>query len=467
MPFRNMSVKRPAVFNTNLYPKDRIYDFHDNEYIDIIWSIIQTGILRFEWSKRKNIRYSWYEESTDHRIDEDRNKESEWDFAHSLGTWGFYNIRDLQTNNLLFTDNIKGNNQPAPKTHLNPGSFAIGNNPPVYVPEARHYTIIKPGNNVEGALGHEYPYRLHIPKYSDPIQKYKDVKVFWSLNLVSLFDGKRWEMGNNGGQQFTLFQKAVSITKYQGEILDVGSINFKTNQVLVLDKSDNRGDAVESKWIISKKDINNNWINASLGTDYIFVMSTNENSDIVQIKFNLSGEYRVNNSTKGNTNSIAGINEMNRYTFINVSDVLIKTKIEEDIIFPTIEVSLLHNNSWDNVMKNSKTPTTPLTGYEPYKTDLSPILNKEGSKFIKTTYYYDEETEELIPPIKVENLILTDEQWLIAILARANVIAFSKDKETDTFKTVINCNEQNTWFHTFTEAEGKYEIGYQITPKIN
>lgn len=466
MPFRNMSVKRPAVFNTNLYPKDMIYDFHDKEYIDIIWSIIQTGILRFEWKKGTVAKWRYYEESTDHRIDEDRNEESKWDFAHSLGTVGFYNIRDLQTNTLLFSDNIKGNNQPSPQTHLNPGENSYGYLP-VYVPEARHYTVIKLGNNVEGALGHKYPYRLHIPKYSDSIQKYKDVKVFWQLFLFSLFNGNTWQMGNNGGQQFTLFQKAVSITKHNNIYLNFNdTISHKITNILVLDKSDNRGDAVESKWIISKKDINNNWINASLGTDYIFVMSTNENSDIVQIKFNLSGEYRVNNSTKGNTNSIAGINEMGCYTFINVSDVSIITEIEEDIIFPTIEVSLLHNNSWDNVMKNSKTPTTPLTGYEPYKTDLSPILNKEDSKFIKTTYFYDEETSTLINTL-VENLILTDEQWLIAILERANVIAFSKDKETDTFKTVINCNEQNTWFHTFTETEGKYEIGYQITPKIN
>ena len=448
-----------AIFNSNYFPKDQIIDLETaNPYVQ--WSLEQSrlGVVTFQAGKAINRNDPWYAETTDDIIDEDRS--SNWDFAHSLGVVGQYSVLDLSNNTIVSGASFDGAQQ-VPVTRLLPGQQSFGNGP-VGNPEVRHYTVSKPGNNITGALGSSYPYRIYIPKVSDINQKWKDLNIYWNLNLRSVFDKNNMDLGNTGLQGFKVFQKAISITKKIGGNIyaNNASETLALSQSIRLDKAQNRGDGVVSSWIIQKKS-GASYITATSGVDYTLITGT-LNADQIEVKFLITGDYKIINYSKGNSSVVSGVNES--YLTLNILSQPnnVTVKVDDYISLPKINPILTPVNIFTNVTTQLN-PT--LEGYERFEVTVTPSLDLTQAIYRKVRTEIDHDNSDTVTQTD-EILTLNNNQWLDLMLQKANVECFIRKKNAGlTFTEIKSCNTTNTFQHNFAENSGDWEVGYLVTPK--
>lgn len=452
-------VLRTAIFNSNYFPKDKIIDLETvNPYVE--WSLEQSrlGVVTFQAGKAINRNDLWYNETTDDIIDEDRS--SKWDFAHSLGVVGQYSVLDLSNNTIISGASFDGAQQ-VPVTRLLQGQESFGNGP-VGNPEVRHYTVSKPGNNITGALGSSYPYRIYIPKVSDINQKWKDLNIYWNLNLRSVFDKNNMDLGNTGLQGFKVFQKAISITKKIGGNIyaNNASETLALSRSIRLDKTQNRGDGVVSSWIIQKKS-GSTYVTAVSGVDYTLITGT-LNADQIEIKFLITGDYKIINYSKGNSSVVSGVNES--YLTLNILSKPnnVTVTVDEHIALPKINPILTPQSTFTNVTIQ----TTPiLEGYERYEIIVTPELDLSQALYRKVRKEIDHDNSYTTTETD-ETITLNNNQWLEMMLQKANVDCFIREKNAGlTFTEIKSCNTTNTFQHNFAQNNGDWEVGYYVTPK--
>jgi hypothetical protein len=454
-------VLQTAIFNSNYFPKDQIIDLETaNPYVQ--WSLEQSrlGVVTFKAGKAINRNDPWYNETTDDIIDEDRS--SKWDFAHSLGVIGQYQVSNFADNTIIIPFQSFDGAQQVPVTRLLPGQQAFGNGP-VGNPEVRHYTVSKPGNNnITGALGSSYPYRIYIPKVSDINQKWKDLTILWYLNLRSVFDSENLDLGNTGVQQFKVFQKAISITKKIGGNIyaNNASETLALSQSIRLDKAQNRGDGVVSSWIIQKK-VGSTYVTAVSGVDYTFITGT-LNADQIEVKFLITGDYKIINYSKGNSSVASGVNES--YLTLNILSKPnnVTVTVDEHIALPKINPILTPISAFTNVTVQ----TTPiLEGYERYEIIVTPELDLSQALYKKVRKEIDHDNSHTGTQTD-ETITLNNNQWLDMMLQKANVDCFIREKNAGlTFTEIKSCNTTNTFQHNFAQNNGDWEVGYYVTPK--
>lgn len=469
MAVRDISVLRYAIYNASFLPNDAIVDFESSEYKEVFYALIptQTAQIEFWHGNGINRNDSYWAPTADISIDEDYGG-NRFDFAHSLGTWGRIKLKEIDNSTWLSGDiYVQGSWQDGP-THLNAGQLTDGGNPRVFDPESRHYTVNKPGNIIEGAQGILYPYKVRVPKISSitPKQKWKDLRVSLYAELKSVFNGGNWYLGN-AHKTFNLYQKAISITK------DIANNNYINNnqqitrpisQTFYLNKTESRGATINSYWLIEKKDINNNWVNAVETVDYTLLQGA-LNLDILEFQFQVQGEYKITNYSKGNNSISTGLNE-DYNSFFVIANPDNKTIIINDYItLPDLVTKLTPDLNYKNVTTELE-PT--LTGIEMYKVNVDcdlDLINASYIKEIKTINHDNNDSTDTVQQNLTNSYNI--EQWKQLILDKSIVKCIVKNKITNVIIEERDCNSLNTFLNTFLLPKNEYEIGYLITPKNN
>ncbi len=470
MSVRDSFVSQTAIFNSNFYPKDTIIDM-EVPAPSISFPLVQSrlGKVSFWHGDGANFNDTFYTETTDDIIDEDRNGGVKYDFAHSLGVLGISQVKNLATNVVIqaFTS-IPGNIQ-VPQTFLSPGQFTDAGNGPVGPIEARHNTVNLSGNNVTGCLGSNYPYKIAIPKVPNINQKWEDLLITWNLLLLSVFDQENLSIGNTNFQTFKVFQKAVSVTKKIGggsSLIPINTIyanngneTIALSQSLKLDKSQNRGDGLISSWTIQKK-VGNSFTTATVGVDYNLILG-NLNSDQLEIIFLITGDYKIINYSKGNSSIASGVNESFSTLNILSRPNNITVTVDEFIRFPKINPILTPSASFRNVTLE----TSPiLKGYERYNIIVTPILDLTNASYKKVRIETNNDTNTTTSTEEI--LTLTNNQWLDLILQKTNVLCFLRKKNAGlNFEETKDCNSSNSFQHYFSQNNGEWEAGYYMTSK--
>lgn len=240
---------------------------------------------------------------------------------------------------------------------------------------------------------------------------------------------------------FNIYQASVAVVRRDsnvGPILQngssIGDMDTITNNTIVLNKSDNRGDDVSSTWAILKQDGNGVYQTAINGTDYSIIGILTD--DEITITWLTSGSYRVRDSIVG-----LGANNDDQSSV----DFSVGQSITNTITLPLVKAVVTPDVAYNNTVLN----VNPLTGVTNFKFTVSSVLDTNNASWLQTVDFNPSTT-----------ITMTDATWRTEILHRCNVICRVRKGNV-----IV---ESRTGFgpHQFILDVGNYTAGYELTPKV-
>lgn len=244
---------------------------------------------------------------------------------------------------------------------------------------------------------------------------------------------------------FELVQTAVSVTRRNNNtgpvIADGTSINDMdtlTNSIIVLDKTNNRGDSIQSVWKVFKQDVTTGVYNvASSGSDYTLGLGEVLTDDDITLTWVSPGNYRIINSSIGS--SAAGTNESNSVINFNVGQSVLDV-----VTLPTVISSVIAVTAFDNTVIS----TSPLTGVTTFEITASGTIDASAASW-----------EQSVNAGPANVLTLTQAAWESELTHRCDIKCKVK------LGTTLVATRIGLGPHTFSLAEGTYDVGYEVTPK--
>ncbi len=450
---QNITVGQP-VWAPDNGPKDAIWDFQDGDYTSF-FPMKQSlpGFLHFQAGYGVHRNDSYWTEHTDIEIDEDRNDGSSWNFAASVGTW--LSAQRLSAPSTALTP-IDGSTFPSPN-RLSVGENYYGNTLRTN-PEARHYRMFNSAaNTYQGILGAAWPYKIVVPKVSDPTYKWANQLWLASGGVKSSFNGGTWDMGS-WGNFFTVFQKAVAITRNGTTVIaNNAQISTYLSAPLQLNKTLNRGHYTSSTWAILKKNNLGNYVAATVNLDYVLNTGT-FTSDIIEIQFQVPGDFKVTNTAVGSSSTFTGPNQMITTTIIRADIDNVTVVVNDKITFPTIKANMSATPVFTNIIVDD---APILEGIETFSVDITPSLDMQFAEWIQKTQTIT--NGNLVETEIVKTNDLNEAQWLQLMLDKALVNCVVINSDTSIALETRNCHDLG-YNQTFRLPRGNYNCGYTVEP---
>ena len=447
----------PITWKTNTGPKDTILDFEDGDgNVQFIIEQFLPGVLAFQAGA--HVIYSndqTFAETTDNVIWRLRNDHQNgfWNFPASLGTWlRAFRLSSPSTPATL----IDGGSFPSP-TRLLQGQNYYGNTPRTN-PEARHWKKIGTTENYAGGIGEGWPYKITIPRVVDPT--YKWANQFWgaSFGVKSSFDEGTWDFGS-ASKYFFVYQKAVAITRNGATTLaNNAQISTRLSAPLSLNKTLNRGHFTSSTWAVLKKDNLGNYVTATVNLDYILNTGT-LTSDIIEIQFQVPGDFKITNTAIGSSSASTGPNQMVTTTIIRADLDNVITTVDDKITFPTLKANMVATPVFTNIVVDD---APILEGIETFSVDITPSLDMQFAEWTQTTIT-NTNGSNVIQTIIDKTNDLTEAQWLQLMLDKALDKCVVLNADNSAVIEERNCHNVG-YNQTFRLPRGNYNCGYTVEP---
>lgn len=245
---------------------------------------------------------------------------------------------------------------------------------------------------------------------------------------------------------FEIFQRAVSVTKKNsgsGTTLvngtSISNMDTSGNNVIILNKDNNRGDNILSTWLIKKQDSNGIFQTAVLGTDYSLVPGETLLSNQITLTWEDAGTYRVFNHSSGSVGISTGPNTDEDIINFTVGQTTVDT-----IILPTV-IGVITPTVAPN---NTVISLTPLKGVTNFSFTVNANIDVTNASWIKKV-----DTD---APV---TLSLDLAAWTAELTSRCNIKCQAKIENT------IVDNRIGLGPHLFHLPTGTYNVGYVLTPK--
>jgi hypothetical protein len=213
------------------------------------------------------------------------------------------------------------------------------------------------------------------------------------------------------------------------------------NNVIVLNKANNRGDSVTSEWIIYKQDPSSGIYNiATYSTDYTLGVGETLTSDQITLTWAGPGNYRVVNHSTGLSSGTTGPNDNTSIINFNVALNIVDT-VTLPVVTALIEPVVAYNNT--------EVSLDPLTGITSFSFTVTGVIDTSRASWVQT-----------INAGVPTTLALSDAAWTTEVLSRCSVYCQVK------LGTSVVQSRVGLGPHVFNVSAGTYQAGFHIIPKI-
>ncbi len=242
-----------------------------------------------------------------------------------------------------------------------------------------------------------------------------------------------------------LIQEAVAVINQNSSVgptlADNSTLSMDTlspNNVIVLNKSNNRGDDYASSWTIQKQNPSTMaWAAAVAGTHYTLGPGETLTSDQITLTWQLLGQYRVLNLSEGSAPFVGANYDTCTINFSVAQSVVdvVTLPIVRSIVTPVVAYN------------NTTVSLTPLTGVTNFQISVSALVDASLASWVQTI------------GIVTTTIVMTDADWVNELNSRCTIRCYVK-------QGAFAIQTRNGFGpHIFNLSPGNYSVGYSLTPK--